>query len=105
MPKGRPPERTEPPTEKVRAHATIQGLVQGVFYRVCCAERAQQLGLTGWVRNTRNGDVEAVFEGDRPAVEEILRWCRIGPPGARVTDVVVDWQPYRGEFPRFAITR
>lgn len=89
----------------MRARATIQGFVQGVFYRVSCAERARELGLTGWVRNTRDGAVEAVFEGDRAAVEEILRWCRIGPPGARVTNIVVDWQPYRGEFARFAITR
>ena len=72
----------------------MSGRVQGVFFRASCAERAAALGLTGWIRNVANGDVEAVFEGTDAAVEQIVRWCREGPPLARVDRIdVVDETP------------
>ena len=69
----------------------VHGSVQGVFFRVETRERARSLGLAGWVRNARNGTVEAAFEGDDEQVESMLDWCRRGPAGARVDEVEVAW--------------
>jgi acylphosphatase len=71
----------------------ISGRVQGVFFRASCARRADELGLSGWVRNRPDGDLEAVFEGPEQAVEDILAWCREGPPDARVDRVDVRAEP------------
>jgi acylphosphatase len=71
----------------------ISGRVQGVFFRASCARRADELGLSGWVRNMPDGHLEAVFEGPEPAVEDILAWCREGPPHARVDRVDVRAEP------------
>ena len=60
--------------------------------------------MNGWVRNRRDGDVEAMVEGDRSAVERMIAWCREGPPTARVTGVEVHWEPYAGEFDGFKVT-
>jgi acylphosphatase len=77
-----------------RVRVLVSGRVQGVFFRASCAERAAALGLSGWIRNVANGDVEAVFEGTDAAVEQIVRWCREGPPLARVDRIdVVDETP------------
>lgn len=67
----------------------VSGRVQGVFFRDTCRRMAAGLGLAGWVRNTPGGGVEAWFEGDRPAVERMVSWCRQGPPGATVTALEV----------------
>ena len=88
---------------KTRAHVNISGRVTGVFFRHHTQELAQRLGLGGWVRNTSDGGVEAVFEGDKKSIEEMLNFCHRGPPGARVTNVEVEWEPYRGEFRGFEI--
>ena len=71
----------------------ISGRVQGVFFRASCARRADELGLSGWVRNRPDGDLEAVFEGPDRAVEDIVAWCREGPPHARVDRVDVLAEP------------
>jgi acylphosphatase len=67
-----------------RVRVRISGHVQGVFFRTSCLDRAERLGLSGWVRNVSGGGVEAVFEGPEPAVARMLAWCREGPPLARV---------------------
>ena len=67
----------------------VSGRVQGVFYRDTCRRLAAAAGLTGWVRNTASGAVEAWFEGDPAAVDRMVAWCHEGPPGARVVDVEV----------------
>jgi acylphosphatase len=67
----------------------ISGRVQGVFFRVTCARLADELGLSGWVRNRPDGDLEAVFQGPDHAVEDMLAWCREGPPHAQVDAVDV----------------
>lgn len=74
------------------AHVTITGQVQGVGYRAWTAGTASRHGLRGWVRNRRDGSVEAVFAGPADAIEAMLLECRDGPPAARVTSVVTqDW--------------
>lgn len=72
-----------------RTHVWISGRVQGVWFRQSCARQAEQLGVSGWIRNRPDGRVEAVFEGDESSVEEMVAWCRTGPPRASVTDLEV----------------
>ena len=60
--------------------------------------------MSGWVRNKRDGSVEAVFEGMQADVKAALEWCRQGPPISRVDDIKVSWQDYIGEFSEFEIT-
>lgn len=88
---------------KVRVGLNIQGRVQGVCYRQATKETALHLGLTGWARNCPDGSVEAIFEGEREAVEAAIAWCRQGPPAARVTDVEVEWNAFQDEFSGFEI--
>ena len=89
---------------KVRAHVIISGRVQGVFFRVETKRAADGFGVLGWVRNRRDGTVEALIEGDRDRVDALLEWCKEGPPHAQVSDVDVDWEAYAGEFTAFDIT-
>jgi acylphosphatase len=89
--------------EKRRARVIIEGRVQGVFFRYHTQEIALKLGLNGWVKNRRDGRVEAVFEGDKERVDQIIQWCHRGPSEARVTDVRVAWENYTGEFDDFSI--
>lgn len=70
-------------------HLTIHGRVQGVGFRHHLACEARRLGVTGWVRNRRDGSVEAVVQGDPPALEAIIAWARRGPPAAAVTEIRV----------------
>jgi len=86
---------------KVRARVYVSGMVQGVFFRSETRDEASRRGVTGWVRNLRDGRVEAVFEGEKDKVAELIEFCRRGPRGARVTEVVVSWEDYKGEFQDF----
>ena len=88
---------------KVRAHVFIGGQVQGVFFRSETKYEAKKRDLRGWVRNTPNGRVEAVFEGEENNVRGLLEFCKHGPLGARVTSVDVIWENYTGEFRDFEI--
>ena len=74
----------------MRARARVRGRVQGVFYRASTCDRAAELGLVGWVRNCPDGSVELEAEGPGEKVEQLITWCRSGPPGARVTGVEVE---------------
>jgi len=67
--------------------------VQGVFYRQSCERVAVSNRVTGWVRNNRDGSVEAVLEGERDAVDRVVAWMRVGPPQALVTSVVTKDEP------------
>ena len=88
----------------IRAHVCISGRVQGVFYRSTTRDRAEQLGLTGWVRNTSDGKVEAIFEGEETAIKDVITWCHKGPRSANVSDVTVEYHKFLGEFEEFCIT-
>lgn len=70
-----------------RAHVYISGNVQGVFFRDSTRQKANELDLNGWVKNTSDGRVEALFEGPSDAVQEMLDWCKEGPAQADVEDV------------------
>lgn len=88
---------------KARAHVYVSGYVQGVWFRSYTQEMAERSGVCGWVRNLPDGRVEAVFEGEKENVEEMVKFCRRGPPGAQVEDVEVKWEQYKGEFSVFGI--
>ncbi|RLB61577.1 MAG: acylphosphatase [Deltaproteobacteria bacterium] len=88
---------------KVRVELSIQGRVQGVFYRQSTKETAIRLGLSGWTKNYSDGSVLAVFEGERVAVDAVIEWCRQGPPAAIVTNIEVKWLDFVGEFEGFGI--
>ncbi len=86
-----------------RAHIWVSGRVQGVWYRATARDVAQRLGLAGWVRNLPDGRVEIVAEGDETALQEFIKWCWEGPPLARVDNVEVVWEPFKGEFDTFFV--
>jgi acylphosphatase len=78
----------------LRRRVVVQGHVQGVFFRETTRRRALAAGVAGWVRNRPDGSVEAVFEGDREAVERLVAFAQAGPRGARV-----DWVDVLNEEP------
>ncbi len=78
----------------IRRRVVVHGVVQGVFFRDSVRRRASSADVSGWVRNTGDGAVEGVFEGERAAVEALVAFCREGPRGARVDRVdVIDEEP------------
>lgn len=90
--------------KKVRARVIVSGRVQGVFFRYETRNEALNRNVKGWVKNRRDGSVEAVFEGDEEDVKYMIDWCKKGPPMARVKDVQVEWEEYRGEYDGFHIS-
>lgn len=89
---------------KTRAHVFVTGRVQGVFFRSQTKRNADFYDVKGWVRNLSDGRVEALFEGEKSAVQALIAFCKHGPLGAKVTDVTYTWENYTGEFGRFKIT-
>jgi len=89
-----------PNQDKIRSvHVRIAGRVQGVGYRAWTVDEARRRGLSGWVRNRADGDVEAVFSGPAATVDDMLAACRRGPFSARVDDVMIDAaEPVSGPF-------
>ncbi len=89
--------------KKIRVHLIVSGKVQGVYYRQTAFQKAVEFGLTGWVRNLTNGQVEAVFEGEEYLVNKMIEWCKEGPTLARVVHVEVDKQSCSDSFEGFTI--
>ena len=89
---------------RIRRHVIARGRVQGVFFRGATEEQARALGVDGWVRNQRDGSVEAVLEGPPQAVEALVAWCRQGPRWAQVDGLEVAEEP-AGELRGFEIRR
>jgi len=91
------------PDSMLRLHAIVEGHVQGVGFRYYVSEQAQFIGLTGWVRNVYDGEVEVVAEGERADLENLLRYLQRGPAGSYVSNVTEEWTPASGEYRRFSI--
>jgi acylphosphatase len=72
---------------KKNVHVLISGRVQGVWYRASTKQKAEELGITGWVRNTKDGNVEATFEGEEEKIDEMINWCYKGPSLAKVSNI------------------
>ena len=84
---------------KTTKHLRIHGLVQGVYFRESLCREAKARSITGWVRNRRDGSVEALLQGGGMAVETLIAWCRVGPGSARVERVEIE--EGQGEFADF----
>ncbi len=85
-------------------HLLIKGKVQGVFYRATAKKIAHKLKLTGWIKNTKDGNVEATATGKEEQLQEFINWCKQGPENAKVEDVIVEQKPITS-FDIFEITR
>lgn len=81
----------------ITRHLLVRGRVQGVYYRASTVEAATRLGVLGWVRNRRDGSVEALLHGPADAVEALIAWARQGPPAAQVSELLVREQAAPGE--------
>ena len=86
-----------------RMRLMIKGYVQGVFFRAYAETEAKKHSLKGWVRNTADGSVEIIAEGERKDLDRMSEWCHHGPPSARVTEVKVNFEPPTGEFKTFTV--
>lgn len=89
--------------ERERAHVYVSGNVQGVFFRDSTRQKAEALGLAGWVQNTPDGRVEAVFEGPSDDVREMVDWCENGPSQADVDDVEAEYGEPEGDSEGFEV--
>lgn len=84
--------------------AVVYGRVQGVFFRAYALRRAQELGLTGYVRNLHDSEaVEVLAEGRREKLEQLISDLYVGPPAASVERVEAHWSAYSGAYPGFSI--
>jgi len=97
--------KAESPVDHVRVHLTIEGWVQGVFFRASTVQEATRLGVKGWVRNCPDGSVEVVAEGNKEKIDELIEWCHRGPAGAQVRTVQLSWEHHQGAFENFSIRR
>jgi acylphosphatase len=83
--------------------ATVHGYVQGVFFRAFVSHWAEELGLSGYVRNLPSGAVEVVAEGEKKQLEKLIGYLKVGPPSARVERVVTNWSGYSGKYSGFSV--
>lgn len=89
--------------EKIKAHIFVIGRVQGVFFRENTKRKAEKLRVAGWIKNLRDGRIEAIFEGDKGNVEKMVDWARRGSFLAKVDGLDLVWEDYKGEFQEFEI--
>ena len=91
-------------TDLFSVHVIVYGYVQGVFFRAFVSQQANELGLTGYVRNLPTGEaVEVQAEGERKQLEKLISQIKVGPPAARVKRLVTDWSEHAGSYSRFSI--
>ena len=88
---------------KVACALKIHGRVQGVGFRYSAVTAARRAGVSGWVRNERDGTVSAFCEGDREDVDRFIAWCRKGPPAAHVRNVELEEKTFRGRYRDFNV--
>jgi len=89
--------------EKMRVHIFVSGRVQGIFFRENTKKKAEKLAISGWVKNLRDGRLEAIFEGDRENIEKMVNWAKKGPIWAKIDDFSLVWEDYLGQFKDFEI--
>ena len=85
-------------------HLIISGKVQGVFYRASAKKKAEELNIRGWIKNTSEGNVEAVITGHELRIKDFIEWCKSGPDRAKVDDVQILLQEFL-DFESFKIVR
>jgi acylphosphatase len=88
---------------KISVRLLIRGKVQGVYFRFNMQEVAKKSGVFGWVKNLPDGNVEALVEGNKEDVNEVVKWSKIGPENARVDDVELEYGQYQGNYDEFII--
>ena len=86
-----------------RVRIFVKGKVQGVFFRQALKVMAKKNGVLGWVRNLKDGRVEALLEGEDLKVSAIVEWCHAGSANARVEDVEIKNEKFTGEFSKFEV--
>lgn len=87
----------------VQAHVLVEGRVQGVFFRQTTSFEARKRSVKGWVRNLLDGRVEAIFEGEKEKVDEMISFCKRGPVGARVSRIKIVWEDATCKYQDFKI--
>jgi len=88
---------------KKAIHAIVKGRVQGVYYRASTRDKAERLGLTGWVKNLPNGNVEFFAVGDEDMLNELIKWAWDGPDYANVTDIICEAIESFNDFEGFSV--
>ena len=86
-----------------RVHIKIFGEVQGVFFRRSAKLEAEKLGFVGWVKNSNDGSVEVMAQGEKKSMEKFIKWCKKGPPFAKVKNVEIEWHKDLHDFDNFSI--
>ncbi len=89
----------------MQAHVFISGIVQGVGYRYFIKSNAQKLGITGWVKNTNNGKVEAVFQGEQEKLQQMIALSHQGPVFSEVNDIQLEWEEEKKNSSEFKILK
>lgn len=89
--------------QHARVYIKVYGRVQGVFYRDQAKKTADELGITGWVKNSGDGAVEITAEGDKPVLRQFIVHCRKGSPLSKVEKLDYNWEEYTGKFKEFYI--
>lgn len=90
-------------SEQACAFITVSGVVQGVGFRFFAVRKAQEYGLTGWVRNSYDGSVESEVEGEKSLILQYIEDMRAGPRSSRVKEVRVDWKEFQNKYGDFQI--
>ncbi len=88
---------------KQRVRLFVKGKVQGVFFRQALKVMAKKHNLSGWVKNLQNGRVETLLEGEDMDVSTVVEWCHAGPANARVEDIEIKNEKFKGEFSKFEV--
>ncbi len=88
---------------KGRVHIFVSGRVQGVLYRRYAQAKARELGIAGWAHNLIDGRVELMAEGEKENIKQFIEWCKQGSPLAKVKDIEVTYEDYKGEFKDFEV--
>jgi len=86
-----------------RVHLLVSGKVQGVFFRQALKVVAKKNNVLGWVRNLKDGCVEAILEGDNKSINSVVEWTRIGPANSCVDDIEVSNEEFKNEFSTFDV--